>query len=51
MSCLNGYGQPIGPRVEAWSERQRPGRTAINGRYCRVEPIDLERHATALFES
>jgi RimJ/RimL family protein N-acetyltransferase len=51
MSRLNGYGQPIGPPVEAWSERQRPGRTAINGRYCRVEPIDLERHAVALFES
>lgn len=50
-SRVNAYGQPIGPPLEAWSERQPPGRTAIEGRYCRVEPISLERHAVALFES
>jgi RimJ/RimL family protein N-acetyltransferase len=47
----NGFGQPVGPAVEAWSERRRPERTAIDGRYCRIEPVDLERHAVALFES
>jgi RimJ/RimL family protein N-acetyltransferase len=45
----NAYGQPIGPALKAWRERRRPERTAIDGRYCRVEPIDLERHAIALF--
>jgi RimJ/RimL family protein N-acetyltransferase len=47
----NAYGQPIGPALKAWSERRRPERTAIDGRHCRVEPIDLERHAVALFEA
>jgi len=47
----NAYGQPIGSALEAWGERPRPQRTAIAGRYCRIEPIDLERHAAALFES
>jgi RimJ/RimL family protein N-acetyltransferase len=51
MSRLNDYGQPIGPPVEAWSARQCPGRTAIDGRYCRVQPIDLERHTVELFDA
>ena len=41
----NGLGQPIGFPVEGWSARPRPPRTAIVGRFCRVEPIDPERHA------
>jgi RimJ/RimL family protein N-acetyltransferase len=47
----NAYGQPIGPPVEMWRERRHPSRTAIDGRYCRIEPVDLERHALALFEA
>jgi len=48
---VNAHGQPIGPALAAWSERRRPQRTAIEGRYCRIEPVDLERHAAELFES
>jgi len=48
---LSAYGQPIGPPVEDWRERQGPQRVALNGRYCRVTPIDVERDATALFEA
>jgi RimJ/RimL family protein N-acetyltransferase len=46
---MNAFGQPLGPPAEGWSERQRPQRTALGGRYCCVAPIDVERHASALF--
>ena len=48
---MNAHGQPIGPALKTWSERRRPERTAIDGRYCRVEPVALERHAAELFAS
>jgi RimJ/RimL family protein N-acetyltransferase len=48
---LSIYGQPIGPPVEGWSERQRPQRIALAGRYCCVTPIDVERDAHALFDA
>lgn len=47
----NAYGQPIGPAVDNWQERARPGRTPMSGRYCRLEPVDVERHAADLFEA
>jgi len=46
---LNEFGQPIGPPLPGWSARPRPPRTAIEGRFCRVEPLDAERHAADLF--
>ena len=45
----NEYGQPIGPAVQAWSERARPARTPMEGRYCRLESVDAERHGADLF--
>lgn len=47
----NEYGQPVGPRVEAWTERARPARSPMEGRYCRLEPVDVERHAAELFSA
>jgi len=46
---LNEFGQPIGPPLPGWSPRPLPPRTAVEGRFCRVEPLDLERHAAQLF--
>ena len=46
---LNNLGQPIGPPLPGWEPRPRPPRTAIDGRFCRVEPIDPHRHAADLF--
>lgn len=37
--------------MEHWSERERPPRTTMAGRYCRLEPLDVERHAAELFEA
>jgi RimJ/RimL family protein N-acetyltransferase len=45
----NEYGQPVGPAVEAWAERARPPRTPMEGRYCRLEPVDVERHVSGLY--
>ncbi len=45
------FGQPIGLAVESWSERARPPRTPMLGRYCRLEPLDADRHAADLFEA
>lgn len=44
----NALGQPIGFPLPGWSARPRPPRTAMAGRYCRVEPIDPAAHAEAL---
>jgi RimJ/RimL family protein N-acetyltransferase len=45
----NHLGQPIGFPVEGWAARQRPPRTAMTGRFCRVEPLDAGRHAAELY--
>lgn len=33
----------------AWQPRPRPARAALAGAYCRLEPLDLKRHADELF--
>jgi RimJ/RimL family protein N-acetyltransferase len=45
----NQYDQPIGPAVAGWTERPRPPRHTVAGRYCRLEPVDPQRHAADLF--
>jgi RimJ/RimL family protein N-acetyltransferase len=45
----NQYDQPIGPPVAGWTERSRPSRRALTGRYCRLEPVDPQRDAADLF--
>jgi RimJ/RimL family protein N-acetyltransferase len=47
----NEAGQPIGDPVANWTTRPQPPRTPMTGRYCRVEPLDVARHAADLFEA
>jgi RimJ/RimL family protein N-acetyltransferase len=47
----NHLGQPIGFPVPNWNPRERPPCTAMAGRFCRVEPLDADRHAAELFEA
>jgi len=47
----NELGQPIGPEVPGWSPRPHPPRAVMQGRYCRVEPLDPSRHALELHEA
>ena len=48
---VNHLGQPIGFPVPGWTPRPRPPRTAMEGAYCRVEPVDPARHAADLHEA
>lgn len=47
----NAYGQSVGPPVAGWSERARPSRAPMTGQYCRLEPVDVERHTAELFDA
>lgn len=47
----NDLGQTIGFPLPDWKPVARPPRTAMEGRFCRIEPIDVERHAKDLHES
>jgi RimJ/RimL family protein N-acetyltransferase len=46
---FNGLGQPIGFPVPEWSSRALPPHTAMEGRFCRIEPLDPDRHGDALY--
>jgi RimJ/RimL family protein N-acetyltransferase len=45
---VNHLGQPIGFPLPEWTARPRPPRTAMEGRYCTVTPLDPTRHASDL---
>jgi len=46
---INKLGQPIGKALPDWTPRQAPPRDVMEGRFCRVEPLDPAVHAEALF--
>ncbi|MDY0882057.1 GNAT family protein [Dongia soli] len=45
---VNHLGQQIGFPVPDWTARPRPPRTALTGRFCRVEPLAADHHAADL---
>jgi RimJ/RimL family protein N-acetyltransferase len=48
---FNSLGQPIGFPLPDWAPPPVPRRDPLQGRLCRLEPLDLDRHALPLFES
>lgn len=48
---VSELGLPIGFPLKDWSARECPPKTAIDGRYCRVVPIDPAQHAADLHEA
>ncbi|MBI1384518.1 MAG: GNAT family N-acetyltransferase [Rhizobiales bacterium] len=46
--AITTNGLPVGEPIEGWTPRPRPPRTAIEGRYCRIEPLDPVRHTGEL---
>lgn len=48
---VNEYAQPIGAPVPEWQSAQLPGTTPLVGRYCRIERVNVERHAADLYEA
>lgn len=51
MNDVNSLGQPIGPLVADWTPRPRPRRTVLQGRHCRLEPLDPQRHAADIYDA
>lgn len=47
----NDLGQPIGRALPGWSPPPRPPRETMTGRFCRVEPLAIERHAADLWSA
>lgn len=45
---MSNRDQPVGFPVAGWSARPRPPRTPIEGRLCRLEPLDPDRRAAEL---
>ncbi|MBS0263436.1 MAG: GNAT family N-acetyltransferase [Planctomycetes bacterium] len=48
-TIVNHLGQPIGEPLPDWHPPTAPARTPIEGRACRLEPLDPQRHAAELF--
>ena len=48
---VNDLGQPLGFVVPDWSPRSRPSATSMQGRACRLEHADVERHAAELHDA
>jgi RimJ/RimL family protein N-acetyltransferase len=47
----NDLGQSVGFPLPGWSPPPAPPREPMEGRYCRLEPLNPDRHAEALFEA
>jgi RimJ/RimL family protein N-acetyltransferase len=45
----NELGQPIGTPVLDWQPPPAPPREPLEGRFCRLEPLDVDRHVADLF--
>lgn len=45
----NHLGQPIGFPLPHWTAPPLPPQQPLSGRYCRLEPLDADRHSAELF--
>lgn len=50
MHQKNQFGQLVGHLVVNWIPCQRPAKTPIQGRYCMLESIEINKHAPKLFD-
>lgn len=50
-SATNELGQPLDFEVPGWTPRAAPPRTAIEGRYCTVAPLDTDRDGRELYDA
>ena len=48
---VSPLGLPIGDRVVDWTPPQPPSRASLDGRYCRLEPVDPKRHGSDLYQA
>ncbi|MDJ3787813.1 hypothetical protein LEI94_25345 [Salmonella enterica] len=47
---LNKFKQPVGAELPGWKRANQPCGKMLEGRYCRLERINAERHAVDLYE-
>ncbi|MFV2060921.1 MAG: GNAT family N-acetyltransferase [Gammaproteobacteria bacterium] len=47
----NHLGQVVGARVTNWRAPDFPSHEVLAGTHCRIEPLDINRHASSLFET
>ena len=47
----NELGQPVGFAVPGWTPPQPPARATMEGRYCRLDPLDPQAHAAPLYQA
>ena len=48
---INDLGQPIGFDLSGWKAPPFPPHAALQGRYCRLEPLNAAKHARDLFDA
>lgn len=46
---MNHDGQPLGNIVTGWTQPPAPDHEPIEGRYCRLEPLNVASHSKSLF--
>ncbi len=51
MTTINEFGQPLGDLVENWQPVSMPAKVVLQGVYCILEPLDIEKHSEKLFEN
>lgn len=47
----NGLGQPIGAALPDWSPARAPVHVPMEGYFCRLEPLNEDRHSRELFDA
>ena len=48
---MNQLGQPIGEAVDGWTAPSAPRPHVMIGRYCRLEPLDIDQHTEQLWRA
>ncbi|POT58280.1 GNAT family N-acetyltransferase [Citrobacter amalonaticus] len=51
MPEINQYGQTVGDALPDWQGAPELPRKTLEGRWCRLEPLNSERHAGDLFDA
>jgi RimJ/RimL family protein N-acetyltransferase len=49
--AANASHRPVGESIPDWTPRPLPPRIPLDGRYCRLEPLDAARHAAELHDA
>ncbi|MZI92933.1 GNAT family N-acetyltransferase [Vibrio sp. CAIM 722] len=47
----NQFGQPVGNNLLNWQPRQPPQNMVLQGRTCRIEPLNVPKHLNDLYEA